>query len=291
MMLFTTFHALVISVLALASVNARPVRRAGTTYVVVAGDTCDGIAAKTGVSLSTLMSLNSNVINDACTNLEIGETLTLSNDSSTPASSAPAPPSGSTSSGITAAQLLAIVPSSSSCDPSAQFADECRTADQAVSFINAGFSQFNTTTAGEMAALVSLMAFETGGFMFDRNHFPAPGNPGQGTRNLMQFNFVLQYALDTPAVAAEAQSLAPDPTNVSDDVKNQVLALVLPDTLSFASAAWFLKASGTCSQSVVDGLQSGTESGWENYITNCVGTTVTDDRRSLYEAAVSALNV
>jgi hypothetical protein len=192
---------------------------------------------------------------------------------------------------ITAAQVLAIAPQSASCDPTAQFADECRTNVQAAPFINDAFNQFSLNTVGEQAAVLSLMAFETGQFEFDRNHFPAPGNPGQGTRNLMNFPFIYQYALNTTSTAAQAQQIVADPSTATPDQMNAVLALVLPDELSFASGAWFLKESGGgCTDDIVQGLQAATLSGWQNYITTCVGTTVTSDRQSLYETALSVLS-
>lgn len=191
---------------------------------------------------------------------------------------------------ITAAQILALAPETASCDPTAQFADECRTNVQAAPFINDAFNQFGLNTVGEQAAVLSLMAFETGQFKFDRNHFPAPGNPGQGTRNLMNFPFIFQYAVNTTSVAAAAQAAAPDPTNATPDQMNAVLALVLTDDLSFASGAWFLKESGGgCTDAIVQGLQAATLQGWENYITTCVGTTVTSDRQTLYETTLSVL--
>jgi hypothetical protein len=70
---------------------------------------------------------------------------------------------------ITADQIVQIAPSSAACNQSAQFADECRTAEQSAPFVNAGFQQFGINTVGEQAALLSLMLFETGGFKFDRN--------------------------------------------------------------------------------------------------------------------------
>jgi len=203
-------------------------------------------------------------------------------------------PRDDTSSDITEAQLIQIAPTSQTCDPAAVAADECRTAAQAAPLLNAAHKQFNITTKGEKAALVSLQAFESGDFKFDRNQ---AGNPGQGTRNEMNFPFIYQYALDTPSTKDAALKLVPDGTDlttVSDSTKNDVLALMLPDDLSFASAAWFLKRSaatgGTgCDQTIIDGLQAATEEGWEAYITGCVGTTVTDDRKKVYDAALAAL--
>jgi len=198
--------------------------------------------------------------------------------------------------GITEAQLLQIAPNSKTCDPTAKAANECRTAAQAAPLINAAHKQFGINTKGEAAALVSLQVFESGQFKFDRNQ---AGNPGQGTRNEMNFPFIYQYALDTPSIKDAALNLVPAGTNlntVTNSTKNDVLNIVLQhDDLSFASAAWFLKRSaataGTgCSPAIISGLQAGTEKGWEAYITGCVGTTVTDDRRAVYNATLAALN-
>ena len=65
---------------------------------------------------------------------------------------------------ITVEQLLAIAPASAACDPAAQFADECITAQDAVAPLNAAFAQYGVETVGEKAALLSLMLFESGDF-------------------------------------------------------------------------------------------------------------------------------
>ncbi|KAJ3713134.1 hypothetical protein C8R42DRAFT_552034, partial [Lentinula raphanica] len=165
---------------------------------------------------------------------------------------------------ITLSQLDAIIDGTSCPLEGSQFLDECRTAAQALPFVNKGFADYNITTLGEKAALLSLMSFESGGFQFNINH--SPGNPGQGTRNLMEF------------------------PSLSNKTKNAIRAVVLGDGLSFGSAMWFYTQSGAtrvgqpgpgCLQmpGMVEGLQAQTETGWENYITNCVGTTVTDERK------------
>ncbi|KAJ7624142.1 hypothetical protein B0H17DRAFT_963938 [Mycena rosella] len=125
------------------------------------------------------------------------------------------------------------------CSSPTQFPGECRTAKQAAPFVNQAFRDFGIVTAGEKAALLSLMLFESGGFEFDINH--SLNTPVQWTRNLMTFPFILQYALDTPSVAAQAQALvgATAVDAVAPDTRNAVRALVLPDPLSVASAMWF----------------------------------------------------
>jgi hypothetical protein len=79
---------------------------------------------------------------------------------------------------ITTDQLLTISPNASTCDnPPA--AGECATAEQAAPAISASFSAYSVDSRAEQAALVSLMAFETADFKYNRNHFP--GVAGQGS--------------------------------------------------------------------------------------------------------------
>src|SRR5437763_703571 len=81
---------------------------------------------------------------------------------------------------VTAAQIINADNRTQSCSVE-PFSGECATAAQAAGPISRSFEQFDITIVGEKAALLSLMLFETGGFKADRNHFPAPGNPGQGS--------------------------------------------------------------------------------------------------------------
>ncbi|KAJ7467086.1 hypothetical protein FB451DRAFT_404902 [Mycena latifolia] len=203
---------------------------------------------------------------------------------------APFPQAGVLPAGdITPAELIQIG-ALADCSAETQFPSECRTAEQAAPFVNQAFRDFGIVTNGEKAALLSLMLFESGGFAFDINH--SLNTPGQGTRNLMTFPFILQYALDTPSVAAQAQALAAGGTT-SPDTQNAIRALVLPDPLSFASAMWFYKQSGdvkmgcTATPGMVAGLQLATLPGWEQYITNCVFTTVTAQRQAVYEKTLN----
>jgi hypothetical protein len=115
----------------------------------------------------------------------------------------------------------------------------------------------------------------------------------------MTFPFILQYALDTPSVAAQAQALvganAANPGAVAPDTQNAVRALVLSDPLSFASGMWFYKQSGaaktgcTATPGLVAGLQLATIPGWEQYITNCVFTTVTPERQAGFTKVLNVL--
>ena len=78
--------------------------------------------------------------------------------------------------GMTVAQILKAAPSTLAC---VSGATACRNANQIATFVNKSFAKFGFTTPGEQAALFSLMAFESGNFVFDVNQFP--GRPGQGS--------------------------------------------------------------------------------------------------------------
>ena len=108
--------------------------------------------------------------------------------------------------------------------------------------------------------------------------FPEPGRPGQGTRNMMNFPFILEYALNLTETRDQAEEITGGNSTegadtMADDVKNEVLALVLPDNTSFASAAWFYKSQATCAPNVTlaTGLSDESLKGWEDYMEFCVG--------------------
>ncbi|KAI9831898.1 MAG: hypothetical protein M1819_004620 [Sarea resinae] len=191
---------------------------------------------------------------------------------------------------ITSSQLLEIAPSSSTC-ANAPFPLECATATQAAPWINLSLATYAVTSPAEIAALISLMAFETGEFKYNINHYPAPGRPGQGTRNMQMGTSNLLYARSIPALTLplDAITTSQDASALSDDQLNAMRALVLPDTYAWASAAWFLTSQ--CGPSVRTQLQTGSVEGWEAYISECVGTTVTSDRQAYWTAACQALGV
>lgn len=88
---------------------------------------------------------------------------------------------------ITSDQILAISPNSSTCDnPPAE--GECATAEQAAPYISDSFTTYGIDNAAEQAALVSLMAFESGDFKYNRNHFP--GVAGQGSTSFFPLHLL-----------------------------------------------------------------------------------------------------
>lgn len=187
---------------------------------------------------------------------------------------APVPNSPEHTAQVTA--LLTIAPTSSTC-AGAPAAGECRTADQAAGPILNAFNKYQISSAGEMAAVLSLMAFETQDFKYNTNHFP--GRPGQGTRNMQMPPVNLKYAQSIPELASAGSG---DPV--------QVLRLLTSnDDYDFGSGSWFLATQ--CPDSVRSGLKTGSQEGWEAYISSCVGTTATPDRQAYWERAKKALGM
>ncbi|KAL8842735.1 MAG: hypothetical protein Q9170_000391 [Blastenia crenularia] len=179
----------------------------------------------------------------------------------------------------TGSALLAIVPKANTCAgaPSPQ---ECKTADEAAPFINQSFRTYGITTPGEAAAVIGIMAFESGDFKYNINHFP--GTPGQGTRNMQYPQYNMKYAQSIPALKDKLAAVGSDP--------KAVLALLTANgEYDFGSGAWFLMTQ--CSDTVRAGLKTGSLAGWQSYITECIHTTATPDRQAYWERAAKAMGV
>ncbi|KAH8151515.1 uncharacterized protein LAJ45_04136 [Morchella importuna] len=189
---------------------------------------------------------------------------------------------------ITSSQVVAAAPGSSSC-ATASFADECHDAGKATPLLNDAFKQYKQTTLGEVAALLGLMALESGDFQFNVNHYP--GRPGQGTKAMLMFNFIHDYAVDAGMKAQVAEIAGSDQVDsMSDDKKNKIRALVTTDKYTFAAAPWFL--SKKCTPEVQKGVKEGGFKGFQTYMQDCVGTgalSASDDRGKKWCAAVKAV--
>ncbi|KAJ5752280.1 hypothetical protein N7520_009197 [Penicillium odoratum] len=178
---------------------------------------------------------------------------------------------------LTEAQIIAIAPTSETCDnPPAE--GECATAQQAAKYSSQAFDDYQVTSKAEQAAVISLMAFESGDFKYNKNHFP--GTPGQGTRNMQSPAFNKKYANSISALKDQIPAVADSPADLLDLLRGD-------ETYDFGSGAWFLTTQ--CSKDVRTALQGGDESGWQRYISECVGTSVTDARKEYWQRAVKAL--
>jgi hypothetical protein len=81
---------------------------------------------------------------------------------------------------ITPQQILHVAPNTTTCaDAPANAVGECATAIQAAPALSTAFTKYALTSKAEQAAVLGLIAFESGEFMYNRNHYP--GVPGQGS--------------------------------------------------------------------------------------------------------------
>ncbi|CAG8984200.1 hypothetical protein HYALB_00004183 [Hymenoscyphus albidus] len=185
-------------------------------------------------------------------------------------------------------QLLQIAPKSKSCD-GASFKDECRTAAEAAPFLIKAMADYQITVPNEIAAVLALIALESGEFQYNTNHFPEPGRPGQGTRNMQMPDFNLAYAKSIPALKEPLAKITTADTTagMSPDQLNAIRALVLPDEYSWGSAAWFLTTKCASSRPAI---QAGGDAGLKAY-SACVGVEVDADRTKYYNQAQSAFGL
>lgn len=135
-------------------------------------------------------------------------------------------------------------------------------------------SEYGITSVQEMAGVLSVIAYESGQFKYNINHFP--GNPGQGTRNMQMPNYNLEYAQSIPALSSQLSAIttANSISGLSNDQLNAIRALVLPDEYTWASGAWFLT---TKCASIRSALQAGGQAGYEAYL-GCIGATSQDEQ-------------
>lgn len=91
-----------------------------------------------------------------------------------------------------------------------------------------------------------------------------------------------KYANSISALKDKVAGVANSPADLLDLLRGD-------ETYDFGSGAWFLTTQ--CSSDVRSALQGGDESGWKKYISECVGTTVTDERKEYWQRAIKTLGV
>lgn len=111
---------------------------------------------------------------------------------------------------LSEAQVLTIAPKSNTCtNPPAK--GECATAKTAAKYTAKSFDTYNVTSKAEQAAVISLMAFESVEFKYNKNHFP--GVPGQGSTcfTYSPSNFMLIYYLPIKQILIHVQHATCNP--------------------------------------------------------------------------------
>ncbi|KAL2066221.1 hypothetical protein VTL71DRAFT_2292 [Oculimacula yallundae] len=181
--------------------------------------------------------------------------------------------------------LLQIAPTSNTCS-GAPVPAECATNVQAAPFLISAMQKYEIYSVPEMAAVLSVVAFETADFKYNTNKFP--GRPGQGTRNMQMANYNLLYAQSIPELATPLSAITTSSSiaGLSDEKLNAIRALVLPDEYSWASGAWFLT---TQCANIRPALQTGSRVGFGAYM-GCLGVTASDDRLAYWKRATAAFS-
>ncbi|KAK6200817.1 hypothetical protein LQW54_009481 [Pestalotiopsis sp. IQ-011] len=179
-----------------------------------------------------------------------------------------------------ASMILAIAPKSSAC---ATTTGDCRTNVQAAQPMIDAFDKYDIRTPGEIAGIISLMAYESGDFVYKHN--VSPGRPGQGTANMQMFDFNQKYAASIDDLETQVAALG----SITDDTgKNNLLALLTDDKYNFGSGPWFY--STQCTDAQKTALQKGDDAGFAQYMA-CVGVTVADDRSAYWNRAKTAFGL
>ncbi|RPB24223.1 hypothetical protein L211DRAFT_759163, partial [Terfezia boudieri ATCC MYA-4762] len=125
----------------------------------------------------------------------------------------------------------------------------CSSADVAAKALNDAFATYKLDSLGQKAGMISYMAFESGGFKWNTNQFP--GRPGQGTKCMLMFPHLYNFAKSFPELQGFVAQNSPGGQLVvvnydnadsmfSDSAKNAIRALALGDAYTFKGGPWYL---------------------------------------------------
>jgi hypothetical protein len=106
---------------------------------------------------------------------------------------------------------------------------------------------------------------------------------------MQMFGFNKEYANTFPQLQCHVSEILAKAPETDASTQVAILALVLPNEFSFGTAMWFY--TNKCTADVRSAVQTGSEDGFVNYLSTCVGTTVTDRVRGIFVAAKGALGI
>ncbi|KAJ2744328.1 hypothetical protein GGI20_003055 [Coemansia sp. BCRC 34301] len=182
-------------------------------------------------------------------------------------------------------QLDLAIPARAAADSCASVSTpgECVTNAKALVAINNALSKYRISKRSEVVAVIALMAYESGSWQYNTNHFP--GRPGQGTRAMLMFNFIESYAKALhPDEAAKALA-----GGMTDEAKNAVRALVLNDDDSFGSGFWYLVNNAAAYHEKADKLRDGNLDDFKDYVVTGVGAGWDSTRQTIWETVNTAI--
>ena len=194
---------------------------------------------------------------------------------------------------ITAAQVLAAAPETGSCSGSG---GECSNADTAAKALNDAFTTYGLKTLGQKCGMIAYMSFESGGFKWNTNQ--VPGRPGQGTKSMLMFPHLYNFAKSFPELQGAVAQNSPDgklaevtfdnEKMFSDSAKNTIRALVLGDKYTFKGAPWYLTSypAATCDKNQLS-------NGFQGFVATmgspCYYVTIDDGRKASWCKAIKAV--
>lgn len=194
---------------------------------------------------------------------------------------------------ITAAQVLAAAPETGSCSSGG----ECSNANVAAKALNDAFATYGLKTLGQKAGMIAYMAFESGGFLWNTNQ--SPGRPGQGTKSMLMFAHLYNFAKSFPELQGAVAQNSPGgklaevnyanaDSMFSDSAKNAIRALVLGDAYTFKGGPWYLTSypSATCDKKQLN-------NGYQGFVTTmgapCYYVTVDAGRKDRWCRTIKAI--
>lgn len=165
--------------------------------------------------------------------------------------------------------------------------DDCRTPAQAAPFIEKSMARYHINNTNEIAAIVSLMALESGNFTYKHNVYP--GRRGQGTVNMQMASFNLEYAKSIPCIQGKVANIT-TVEGASNATLDYILSLVTVDKYNFGSAAWYYTTK--CLPESRDALQKNITEGFATYM-KCVGVPVEagGERETYFNRAKAAFGL
>ncbi|ROW18401.1 hypothetical protein VPNG_00104 [Cytospora leucostoma] len=152
--------------------------------------------------------------------------------------------------------ILDIMPSSSSC---AGRGTQCRTASEAAPHLVQAMEDYSIGTNVEQAGILALVAYESGELQYSQNLNNAAS--GQGTSNMQQGRWNVEYAVSIAALAVESITAS------------NVLDFVTKDEYNFGTGPWFYSTQCAAAQAAKDG---GADAWFQEYM-SCVGASTADE--------------
>ncbi|KAJ2770010.1 hypothetical protein IWQ56_002331 [Coemansia nantahalensis] len=159
----------------------------------------------------------------------------------------------------------------------------------AVDAINKAMTKYQIKRRGEAVAVIATMALESGYWQYNMND--TPGRPGQGTRAMLMYNFVYEYAkyLFPDAVKAEWKGLEFG-TAENNKTMNDVAAMVIADEpTSFGAGFWYLSKSTTGFYNNDAALRDGNVDDFKGYLVDGIHTTAAEERITIWNKFNEAL--